>query len=529
MNPWEKIRGRTRGEHERFLCALSDPRAAQHALLTQILDANTTSRYGRRHGFESIRDADDFRARVPVVRYEDLTEALEDMLAGKGNILCAGPVILYERTGGSTSGPKTIPHTEASLGAFRRAIHPWLHDLVENTPNLGAGKCYWAISPAARRHSPGAGDVPVGMQNDLVYFGKELMPLLAGLSAVPPDIAGIPDVDTWRYVTLRFLLDAEDLTMISVWSPTFLTALLEGGLAHSEDLVRDVAQGTLAPPGFRVKSSGSPFRPRPERARIIEQSLSGPVPDTAGLWPGLALISAWTSGSAARFIPGLRHTFPDVAIQGKGLLATEGVVTIPLTGHPCPVLAVNSGFYEFLDENGRSRLAHEVEAGATYRVLLTTPGGLYRYDIGDRVRVQGWIRQTPMLEFVGRGERTSDLCGEKLTEEQVVSALSTRQGFSMLAPSINGSPHYRLYVDRDRYDQDQAGMLAEHVDQLLENNPQYRYARRMRQLGPIEPRLCNSPMDVYARWAMQRGQRLGDIKPPVLCSESSCLEMLDGH
>src|SRR4029077_152120 len=112
-------------------------------------------------------------------------------------------------------------------------------------------------------------------------------------------------------------------------------------------------------------------------------------------WPHLRLISCWTSGNSARFIPELEQLFPGVEVQGKGLLATEGIVSFPELGHPAPSPALTSHFLEFVDEDapltprsppaaggegmgvrggGEARLVDELEVGCRYRVLITTGG-----------------------------------------------------------------------------------------------------------------------------------------------------------
>src|SRR5207249_3288149 len=131
----------------------------------------------------------------------------------------------------------------------------------------------------------------------------------------------------------------------------------------------------------------------------------------AETWPRLALISCWADAAAARCLGEVRALFPAVELQPKGLIATEGMVSLPLAGRPAPVLAARCHFFEFEEERarGRCRLAHEVEAGGRYRVVLTTAGGLYRYQLGDVVEVVGFEGQCPLLRFLGKGDRVSDL------------------------------------------------------------------------------------------------------------------------
>jgi hypothetical protein len=61
----------------------------------------------------------------------------------------------------------------------------------------------------------------------------------------------------------------------------------------------------------------------------------------------LALVSAWDTADAAPWAQQLKACFPQAAFEGKGLWATEGVVTIPIDGqYP---LAYRSHVYEFED------------------------------------------------------------------------------------------------------------------------------------------------------------------------------------
>jgi hypothetical protein len=104
--------------------------------------------------------------------------------------------------------------------------------------------------------------------------------------------------------------------------------------------------------------------------------------DVQGIWPKLTLISCWGDGPARSAAASLARRFPHVEVQRKGLIATEAIVTIPFGGrHP---LTIGSHFFEFLDPNGRARLAHQLEGGVEYTVVVTTAGGLYRYRLADR-------------------------------------------------------------------------------------------------------------------------------------------------
>jgi hypothetical protein len=152
-------------------------------------------------------------------------------------------------------------------------------------------------------------------------------------------------------------------------------------------------------------------------------------------------------------------------------------------------------------------LVGELRDGETYDLIITTPGGLIRYDIGDQVRCTGHVGPTPMLRFVGRAGGT-DLVGEKLTDAFVLSCLR-QSGTSGVLVASSDPARYTLVTDHLQPD-------LKRLDRALSENPQYAYARRIRQLPlPHVLHRDNLMADVVAhRRAL--GHRLSDIKMPVL-------------
>ena len=515
MKAWHDILALTRPEHRRFERSLCDTQATQAALLKEIVSENADSEFGRRYDFTTIRDVDEFRRALPLSRYEDIAPEIARLLGGETRLLTRQAPLLYEQTGGSNGGCKTIPYTAHALRAFQRGIHPWLHDLLSVHPGVSQGRAYFAISPAGREASQTADGTPIGAANDGVYFGNALLAPLAEISLVPPHVAKLHDIHDWRYLTLRYLLDADDLSLISIWSPSFLNQLLAALPAFADRLVKDIANG-----GVDIPDWAHAFIPRPERAKLVARALKNSLPDTRGLWPRLSLISCWTHAHSARFLPELVRLFPHAHIQGKGLLSTEGMVSVPLSAYAYPVLATRSAFCEFLDAHGNALLAHELETDGEYEVVMTTPGGLYRYRTGDRVRIRAWARSAPMLEFIGRANLISDVCGEKLSDAFVQSCMPAYDGFAMLTPSIQETPRYILFVDESDTNEAEATALAARLDQALHSNPQYAYARRLGQLHAIRARRAREPLKAYLQWSRENGQRLGDTKPMLLRPET---------
>jgi hypothetical protein len=523
MSGWAPILAAARTERERFARACEEPRAAQAWLLRRILAENADCPFGRAHAFADIETVETFRTSVPIRDYEGLRPWIErdaETATGVPNpnlkearsILTTAPIVAFEETGGSTSGPKLIPYTQAGLAAFRDAVLPWLGDLAHERPRTFAGRAYVAISPVARSPRTTAGGIPIGLASEGAYLGHELAQAFASVLAVPVDVAQVQDIDQWRFLTLRHLLAADDLTFISVWSPTFLIGLME-------------ALPALAMPLLMALREDGADR---VRLRAISTALSRAPIDTQMLWPRLTTISAWADGASRGYALRLQELFPHAQLQPKGLLATEGAVTLPWQGGAVPALM--SAVLEFIDENGNALLCDELHEGEGYRVVMTTPGGLYRYDLGDRVRCVGHVGALPRLEFVGRAGVATDIVGEKLSEDFVGAALDHVGGTSCpvacLAARATTTPFYELLVDAAP-DAD-LQPHAVRIEERLRANPQYAYARELGQLGPVKPRAVARLLDRYTRLQAQRGCRLADIKPPVLIGDGAAYDALIG-
>ncbi len=471
----------------RFSAAVHHPRVAQEQILLETLRANANSEYGRRFGFGAIRSVAEYQRHVPIVTYDDIED---DVMR---NVLTSEPAVMFEKTSGSTSAAKYIPFTESLRRQFLNGVSAWMRDLYGAHPELKQGRAYWSLSPLAADREMTSGGLKVGFEDDRDYFAGEAREAL-GEILVRPRLRD-------QYGTLRALAGEESLAFISIWNPTFLTAMLARLEEWSERIVAETANPRL-------------HRLLARDGRLIPHHV----------WPNLRVISCWTHAAAALAVPRLAAIFPNVELQPKGLLATEGVVSIPITAAGGAVLAITSHFLEFLDERGDTHLADELREGHEYRVLLTTAGGLYRYDLGDIICVTGLFASTPIVEFVGRAGDVSDLCGEKLSEAFVGAALARERidaALLFLAPREGNPPRYALFAETN------APIDADRIDTALRANPHYRFCRDAGQLAPIEVvRLRQGAAETYLRLRAGSG-RTGDVKPRSLERNADWLTALE--
>jgi hypothetical protein len=421
-------------------------------------------------------------------------------------------------TSGSTGARKLIPFTAGLQQQFDRAISPWMADLARQHPQILFGPAYWSITPANQSAEKEKSMVPIGFDDDSSYLGGNKRRLVDSVLAVPSELRLVPDMEQFHYLTLLCLLRQQDLRLISIWHPTFLSLLLEALPANWETLLADISSGkcrhaAALPPTVR---SALKMRPLPRLAARL-RTVDPQQPEE--MWPHLKLISCWGDGLAGHAAVGLKKLLPNVTLQSKGLLATEAFVTVPFAGmNP---LTVRSHFFEFSDDTGAIHRVHELREGKSYEVIVTTAGGLWRYRLRDLVQVAGYVGKTPSLRFLNRSGNVSDLVGEKLSEafvaEAIQESLDTPMAFVLLAPDADATGfRYTLYVE-GRPPSD----LAVVLDQALRRNPHYDYCRKLRQL--LEVRLfaiSGGGFETYAKHRAARGARLGEIKPAILSQTS---------
>lgn len=484
---------------KQFDRSLENPEIAQEAKLLELVSRNAGSHYGKNFAFERIRSVAEFQERVPIRNYEDFRPYIDEIRNGRGNVLTTEPVLLLEPTSGSAGASKLIPYTATLRHEFQCGIAPWIHSLFQRHPGIRGGAAYWSISPPAVLTEDMDSVVPVGFEQDTDYLSGVGRWMARRIMAVPAELRLIRDLPTFQYVTLLFLLAESNLRLISVWNPTFLEMLLQQFREHSERLLADLKNGSIRPPTDLPKTLEQrllKYRyPQVERARRLRALLVADEFSWPRVWPQLRLISCWTEAWAKSFLPAIEESFPGVAIQGKGLLATEAFVSLPY-GEPAEgtaVLANRSHFFEFEEADGGSvRRADELEQDGVYSVIVTTGGGLYRYRLGDRVQVESFMSKTPRLRFLGRDNKVSDLTGEKLHEtfvrkavEEACRMFAVELEFFFVAPETSrGNRRYVLFAcAKSKCDSER---LAQTVEERLQESLHYRYSRETGQLGQLD-------------------------------------------
>ena len=93
------------------------------------------------------------------------------------------------------------------------------------------------------------------------------------------------------------------------------------------------------------------------------------------------------------------------------------------------VIIPDTVFYEFIsvkDENkeiDKTYRLNELKLGEKYEIVITNQAGLYRYKLGDVIKVVGNYNNCPEIEFLYRKNQVLNMVSEKTTEEHLTISI----------------------------------------------------------------------------------------------------------
>jgi len=484
-------------KNNNFKKSLNKPGVTQWNILKKYLENNNNTIYGKKHSFTTINTIDDFQKQVPIINYEDIEEYIQTIGNNNNNILSKYKTRFFEETSGSGRVSKIIPYNRPLKDEFNAAIAPWIWGIYKDYPKVFKGKSYWSISPPMKPNWKTKGGLKVGIEDDseyLNYFGKLLHKhlILNPIQKKQP----FYDADAFYINTLKCMIAEKKMGFISVWSPSFILQL--------DKILRKYW------------------------VNIVPESLNiTPDAKWSKLFPSLKLVSCWLHASSSQFNEELENILGNISIQPKGLLSTEGVVSIPIDNKNDPVLAVTSHFYEF--ECQRSKkiyLTSELIKKEQYEVIMSTGNGFMRYRTNDIIQVSGFIQKTPTIVFKGRKNRTSDLVGEKLTEImciEILNSIDSDLKIEMMgayfhpSKNENNQLHYTLNIVTESHSLNKT-IILEFVEKLLYENPYYSQAISAQQLEKLKVIYISyeSYLKTMNEYFMKKKIKSGNQKPPVL-------------
>lgn len=359
---------------------VNDPIETQNRVFKEILQKAVNTRFGQDHGFSDIDSHTDFIEKVPIRDYEDLKEYVDQVVAGKEDILWPGKPLYFAKTSGTTSGAKYIPITKESIKyqieASRNAILNYI--LETGNSDFVNGKMIFLQGSPEMEEKNG------------IQLGR-----LSGISAhyVPNYLQKnrLPSwetncIDDWE-TKVNAIVDEtinEDMTVIA-GIPSWVQMYFEKLNAKSGKKIGDLFSN------FQLFIYGG-VNYEPYRAKF--ENLIGRKVDSIELFPASEGFFAYQDSQ-----------------KEKGML-----------------LLLNSGiFYEFIradeffEPNSERITIADVELHVNYVMIISTNAGLWAYNLGDTVQ---FISLKPYKILVsGRIKHFISAFGEHVIAKEVEEAM----------------------------------------------------------------------------------------------------------
>lgn len=500
----------------------------------RTLRQNQDSRFGRTHAFDKIRSLHDYRASVPIGDYEHVRPYVQRILEGERRVLTSEAPFMFNVTSGTTDKPKLIPVTRYAARMNAKLTSLWLYRTLVDHPRFLDRAFLFLASPPVEGYT--ASGHAYGSATGLALSTAPW--LLKRQHAIPDAVLGIADYESKYYLIMRFALE-QQLSFIATPNPSTLLRLAETADARKEDLLRDIRDGTLhgsldVPVAIRTQlQSGlktNPLRAR-ELTRYAEQQGALLPRD---YWPNLQVIGCWKGGTLGVHLAKLDRWFrPNMPIRDLGYLASETHCSLPISDSGAAgLLAIHTNFYEFIPAEERDKLdppiltCDQLQTGESYYVLLTTEGGLYRYDINDVVRVTCRYHQTPLIEFLRKGRDMANLTGEKVHVTQIILAVERSQTqtglrlrhFRTIAHAKESRYAFMVELEGSCPNTDQLSVFLHHLDTALgQVNIEYLQKRRSNRLSrPCLHVMRHGWFDRIVRKKIEQGARDVQVKLSLL-------------
>lgn len=524
----------TRRQWTRWESLTAKPAEVQNQRLLDIVGRNRGTCFGRDHHFDRVRSLEEYRQQVAISDYEGHRPYVERGQNGEARVLTADPVLMFLLTSGSTGQPKLIPVTETTRRNHRQLTRFWYYRALVDHPDLFSGQLLGVVSPAVEGRT--AGGIPFGAASGLIYQSSPSW--IQHAYAAPSEIAEVKDFEAKYYLTMRLALE-RDITFFGTPNPSTILKLVESANRAKDEIIKDIRDGTITsrcnlPPEMRAALAGR-LAKNPDRARRLESLIKNDgTLRPKEYWPRLQLIGCWKGGTVGvRLNEFARWFAKSTPVRDLGYMASEAQMTLPISDSgSAGILAVNENFYEFIPESeigSRSPTlltCAELEQGSNYYLILTTAGGLYRYDINDVVRVVGFFNRTPLIEFVRKGRDVTNITGEKLHVNHVIQAMAQAQSVAGIAVQ-----HFRACADVERSlyvfsieldgimpAKEQLSRLLQELDSCLRRlNVEYAQKRDSRRLAaPVLNVMNPGWFERNANATLQRGGRDVQFKAPLL-------------
>jgi len=474
-----------------------DAEELQHEVLMRLLASGKNTEYGVKHLLNTTNSYEKFAQNVPVNTYEELKGDIDRMRHGERDILWPGQVKWYAKSSGTTNDKsKFIPVSQDGLqnihykGGFDAVAY-----YLRNNPKSKIFDGKSLILGGS--HSPNY-NVSGSLVGDLSAILIENINPLANMVRVPKkETALLSDFEVKRDRIAHETLNKNvtNISGVPSWMLSVLVRVMElSGKQHLEEVW----------PNLEVFFHGgiafTPYR------KQYEQLITSPK------------MHYMETYNASEGFFGLQDDPTDPSLL---MMPDYGI------------------FYEFIPMNEVGS-AHptvlpleSVETGKNYAMVITTSGGLWRYQIGDTVRFTSLFPHKFVIS--GRTKHFINAFGEELMVDNADKAIAMtclRTGAKVkeytaaplfMLDKAKGRHQWFIEFDKKPESLDEFATL---LDQNLQKlNSDYE-AKRYKEISlqPLEIVIAHD--GAFYEWLKQKGKLGGQHKIPRLSNDRTHIEEL---
>lgn len=516
-------------------------------VLMEVVNKNKYSEFGRTHGFSNIHDVTDFKKRVPLHTYDDYEKYILRMCKGEKNVLVTEDVQYFSMTSGTTGKQKYIPLTKTGrrtassyMGLFPQRI---LYKNFKDKWSYGRGLSLTDMTISG--YTEGGIRINSATSGGMRSI-KNIIPLIW---TTPVEVMNMGKNAETLYLHILFALNESSLAYLSA---TFISSILDFFRyleIHWRELVDDIRKGSInrriqMDSGLRKRLLRK-LSPDAARADFLDSEFRKGFKGIARrIWPKLLYIASVSGANFSIYDDKVSWYTDNLPIYSSAYAASEAVIGVNTHIDKYRyVIIPNTSFFEFIavenmdEKEPKTYNINELELGKEYEIVLTNLSGLYRYRLGDVIKVVDFYNNSPEIQFMYRKNQLLNMVSEKTTENHAFHALTCTfrklggsfSDYTVLGDNSVSPGRYIFFVEaRDSCNpalyKDINSVLDE---ELRKANIAYGRQRLSRKLGCAELRIVPpGTFDSLKKKIIERGASKNQVKIPRVLNDKKLIEFM---
>ncbi|KAJ7967535.1 putative Indole-3-acetic acid-amido synthetase GH3.3 [Quillaja saponaria] len=545
--------------------------AVQERVLAEILSRNAETEYLKRFNVAGETDIETFKSKIPMITYEDLQPEIQRIANGdRSAILSAHPISEFLTSSGTSAGERKLMPTIKEELDRRQLLYSLLMPVMNlYVRGLDKGKGLYFLFVKSETKTPGgllARPVLTSYYKSEHFKTRPYDPYTVYTS--PNETILCPDSFQSMYSQMLCgLLERKQVLRLGAVFASGLLRAIRFLQLNWEELAEDIRSGSLSSkitdPAI-IGCLGNIIKPDPELAAFVSQECSKENWEgiITRIWPNTKYLDVIVTGAMAQYIPTLDYYSGGLPLACTMYASSECYFGLNLNPMCKPsevsyTIMPNMAYFEFLPHEPNSsgftrdsppKLVDlvDVEIGKEYELVITTYAGLYRYRVGDILRVTGFHNSAPQFHFVRRKNVLLSIDSDKTDEAELQRAVenaskllakfnTTVAEYTSFADTKTIPGHYVIYWEllvKDQANSPNEEVLSQCCLEMEESlNSVYRQGRVAdNSIGPLEIRVVKSgTFEELMDYAISRGASINQYKVPRCVNFTPIMELLDSR